>query len=313
MRTIVVVYLSILLIVPTLSAGPATADDTAKPFSEMTISELTAIDVKALSKADKKLHKKALRAAKKIEKARKKVEKKRARAEEKRLKAEAKRIAKLNKATLSQLQFAEDIYRDTKYRKDEFEAQTGVNAPAHSGGPKVSYFSIANRDLWYRMRAVAYPERGEYKLSVYVSKKLILTELNKLDVQLLSGSPENYVTRNRYWQNYSYATMRGGVPLEFKFSERYLDNCSDTQCNFREDAIVAVTLEQLQQALEKATPLEFKVFNELRNGFVVSVHPGYIIGFLKRLSELSPSFAPASHTAQLGLDALNEQLVPNPK
>ncbi len=319
MRAIIIICLSFLLVVPAL------ADDGANPFSEMTITELVAVDTKVLSKADKKLHRNALRAAKKAEKARKSVEKKRivaekkakrarVRAEKKRAKTEAKRLraetkarAKKNKKNLKRLAVIQEIYEETSVSKDDFEAHFEIVSSRYPN--PFSIFKI-REDTDFRFRAFYFPDEQKLTIRLRVSREVGTTELNSESVKYINVSPETFATRNGIWRNYSRATVRGGKLLTVHRLSRYYAGCDPLSCKFREDIGIELDYELLANSVRNHENLEIKISGKYY--FIATVPLEFIAGYLKKMAEnvdIDGKYAALAQQVEIGL---KEQLVTAP-
>jgi hypothetical protein len=287
MRTFTIVLICLFL------SLPSTGQD-AKPYKEMTYQELQAIDASALSKAEKKLYKKALSAAKKAEKARAKAEKKRiaaekkaaksrARAEAKRLKAQEKARFKHNKNIYKHIELIDKTYAKSTIIKDDFKAFVEIVGPRH---PKGSPFFNYRENVDYRLRAFYYPNEPQLLFRLQLSKKIVVSELNSESIKTLRGTPERFATREGYWGNYEQAALRGGIDLEVVPLARYLSNCTAVECYFREDIGVTLKITDFITPLENIQNLELKVFGNTGPSYLASIPAAYIIGFLKKVGEL---------------------------
>jgi len=289
------------------------AEETPKPYTEMTLVELQQVDTASLDKKTAKTYKKALKAAKKAEKkrlkAKAKAEKAQLKAEKKRLKAEAKARKKHNKPILKQLALIDTTYAKTLVRKDDFEAYVGTTAQPHTDNYILFGLDVNTTDQWYRLRSYFYESELRLVLQLYLSKKLVVQELTSQDVEYMSGPPEKYVTRNGYWKNYSRVTLRGGISKETTPVERYFASCS-YECNFREDIAITLDLKDFIKPLDHGQNLEMKVSNKVGASFIVTVPPGYIIGYLKRLSEINSNLGMLATAAAEGQKVLEGKLLP---
>lgn len=309
MRAFTIILICLFLSLPSL------AQDT-KSFDEMTYQELQAVDAGTLSKADKKLYKKALRTAQKAEKKRiaaeKKAEKKRIaaekkaarareKAEAKRLRAETKAREKHNKRIYKQIELVSDVYTGTKILRDEFEAFIEVVGPRY---PRDHAWLLARDPIDFHFRAFFYPASQELLLRLVTSRELVFPEITPENVDSFRGGPERYLSRQGYWHYYSRATLRGGIELEVEPLEKYLYACNSIQCEFREDLGITLTMDVLLHPLEKQEALRIKVSGVKGHEYFIGLSPGIIIGFLKKLSEtgaLNEETQKAINTAEVTL------------
>lgn len=293
MRMISIIFLCFLFAVPAFAA------DDVKPFTEMTLIELKTVDTKALSKADKKLYRGALRAAKKVEKARQKeekkraaearkaekasirAEKKRARAEAKRLKKEAKTLAKKNKKTLKRIALMEEIYQKTTASKDDFEGYIEFVSPRHPKAFASFLGGRASRD--YRMRAFFFPNRGELTIQILVSETIITEKINAETVSSLDTSPEKFATRHEIWKDYSRATMRGAKQLELVKISKTFYSCEFSLCRFRELVGIKFNYPLLESVTQNLKYLDIKIAGR-KYYYIVSIPPEFIAGFIKKMA-----------------------------
>ncbi len=263
---------------------PAFGQEDQKPFDQMTIEELRAVDTSDLSKTDKKLHKKLLKSAEKEEKKRikveKRAEKKRQQAEAKRLKKEAKARKKRNKAVNKQLDMVTDVYLETEIVQDDFEAFIEIVAPYHPG-----LFLGGRMPDDTHFRGFYYPSTDELLLRLVSSKQHMIEEITSENIQSIKGGAERYITKLGYWHNYRRATLRGGIELTVEPLARYNVDCHLVYCKFREDIGITLALDHLIPSLERLEILQIKVSNRKGKSHVISLPPGLIIGYLKKLDD----------------------------
>lgn len=298
-------FTTLIFIGALLFSAPVYGQDEPKPFEQMTIEELHAVDTKSLTKNDKKAHKKALKAAKKAEKKRikeeKKAERKRRRAEQKRLKREAKEREANNKEVRRQIKMVSDVYEETRILRDDFEAFIEIVGPKY---PRKFAWLLVRDPVDFHFRAFFYPANQELQLRLVSSSELSVPEVTPANVDSLRGGPERYMTRNRYWHYYRRATLRGGVELEVEPLAKYLDKCNTLTCEFREDVGLTLTMDDLTEPLESQEFLQIKISGARGHEYLIGLSPGLIIGFLKKLAEtgaLDDNMQAVVNTAEITL------------
>ncbi|NVJ69657.1 MAG: hypothetical protein HWE08_04845 [Alphaproteobacteria bacterium] len=276
MKQLLACATAVFLLAGTLHAAPL-----PKPFEEMTLEELRAVETDGLTKEQKKHHKKILKAAKKAEKARLKAEKKRR-------KAEAKAIRKHNKKVDKLLGRIEKTFlRSTIYR-DDFEAYTRITGPYDTNSPTLfgaNDYLIAQR-FW--LESYYDPASDEIPIRLYISDKIEVDELNDQSIQSIKGPPERYVGRHHGWNNFVRATLRGGAIRQLQPSKRYLDTCTVIKCYFREEFYIELDDDDLLDALLRVETLDIKISDPSGEHYIFSLPAAYTIGFFKRFGDLQP-------------------------
>jgi len=269
-----------------------------KPYSEMTLEELKAVNTQKLPKAAKKAHKKALTAAKKAEKARikaqkraakerKKAEMARKRAEAKRLKAEKKRKAKAQKAVQKKLKKVAKAYRNTKIIADEFSAQIEIEGPMNfTRKGNFSDFLASQPIPKFLLRSFFDPETGHHNLQAYVHHGVSDSNFNSDHLVILGISKEEYARRKGFWQNFSSASLKGGIKRRVHIVRQSGKDCNDIYCYFNEDVVVNLSIDDLTKSLSEKTELAFRLAGRDKS-LIIRIPHDYLVGFAWRLSELN--------------------------
>jgi hypothetical protein len=262
--------------------GAAAHASEEKAFSVMTLTELEHIDADTLGKADKKLYKKALKAAQKAEK-------RRLKEEEKRLKAERKAKEKARKAMAKRVDFIRTIRDNTSISKDDFEAYTLIRG----GGGVISnmdtVYMLGNAgEIVYRLRTQFYPETGEMRLSAY----LTFENRQLVDTEVMAAkrlTPVEYGRRYGMYPGYSVAKMRGGAEREVTRYKPTAEVGFGGLGTFWQDFNVHLMPEDVFDAIDSG--IEFKMTGGDMSNFVIRIPPDYLMGYFLKFGALGPEFA----------------------
>jgi hypothetical protein len=278
-----------------LLTGGAHAEDD-EPFDAMTLTELQAVDTGALDRAEKKLYKKALKAAekaqkarikaaRKAEKARQKAEKKRRKAEEKRLRAEAKAREKRKKAATKRLKYIDSIHSKTQATRDEFDGSVSVRGPRDSfSDSSYSFVFTLSGDVPFFLRSFYLPHEGRLVTQAYIymnSDHII----DKASVARAEAAPGRYASRQGLWRNYSRAVQYGGRQLELTPIEREAIVRFGI-AKLREEVAVTLDFGDIEAAVRQGTGLDFKLYSASSPDVVFRLPHDYLVGYGLRLSEL---------------------------
>jgi len=284
----------ILAIVFMLALSVSTAaQDTAKPFNEMSYEELQQVAPDTLSKQAKKVYKKALKKAKYAEKKRQAAEKKRLRAiekaQQKRDKAIRKRLKKVNK-----------YYANTFIARDEFSVVTRVKAPVLS--PIADWNSLffgAKNQPQYSLVANIQPD-GKKSIVLRLAVNSHIQGLSILSLELLDILPEEYATLKHLWPNYQTALVTGGAKRTLKTIKQRENGCTVEDCYFLERSAIYLKLSDITSAVEHRAPLAVKVLADNEQATIVRLPYAYLLGFIERLSEADSQFSNLKQMATAG-------------
>ncbi|WP_262689565.1 hypothetical protein [Kordiimonas aestuarii] len=252
-----------------------------KAFSAMTLTELEHVNTDVLSKADKKLYKKAIKAAKRAEK-------RRLKAEEKRLKAERKAREKARKAMAKRVDFIRTIRDNTRIIQDDFEAYTLVRGGGGIIHNMDTIYMLGNGgEIVYRLRTRFFPETGNMEMYAY----LVFENRQIVDQETMAAkrlTPVEYGRRYGMYPGYSTAKMHGGAEREVT---RYkpTGEVSFGIGTFWQDFKVHLTPEDVLGGID--TGIEFKLAGGNMNSFVIRIPADYLMGYFLKFSELGPEFA----------------------
>lgn len=296
------------------AAIPLLAQDT-KTYEDMTLAELEAVNTKSLTREEKRLYKSALNAAKKAEKERIKAEKKRLRAEKKaekkrlaaekrRIKAEIKAAKKHNKPIEKKLRLIAKTYENTSIDEDDFEAYITATGPYASQFPTLFGAGDSSVPRRHWLEAHYYPDDERLIFRLFISNLVRVDELDYETIKEIRGKPERYVARQRYWDNYNQAALKGGTRRTVMPVRKYLDTCSTLYCSFRETFYVELEFDDLIKAEAFSPIFKIKVSNQTGKYFIEEVETAYIVGFIKRMSDISPEW----QVVRKGTDAIEEGL-----
>lgn len=291
----------------------AHGQDSDTSYTEMTIQELQSVNPDALSKSDKKLYKKALKAAKKAEnkriKAKKKADRARKKAEKKRLKAEVKKRKKHNKLIKARIKLIETVQAKVWYQKDEFKKHGQFFGPLYPPQSKF-LFETGLRKPWdYHMRTMNQAD-GSPVLQAIIS-------LNATYIKdIYSGTGEPYyrmlmreANHYGYWQHYNRATLPGGNALQVLSGSKYLDQCTLERCDFREDVILPISDKMLTALLVNMQSIRIKISSSSSGAYhIVNLDPAYIVGFLLGVASSSDNGDELKQAAELAILNLKSQL-----
>ncbi|WP_262695818.1 remorin family protein [Kordiimonas aquimaris] len=271
------------------------AQDNNKPYTEMTIQELRLIEPDSLSKSDKKQYKKALKAARKAEKKRIKAEKKaeraRKKAEKKRLKAEAKVRKKALKQARKVYKYANTIYEDTYFIKDDFEATIQIRGANTQKYDMQTLGRLGNGgNITYFLRSFYNPSTGLITTQLYATVKFSEAVVNA-DMQNPTISPELYAAQHGWWKGFHSASLRGGIALRFNPIRRRADTYCEYYCSFHEEFAIDLLTASVIQAANTDTSLDIKINSQRAGSMILSVPWLYLTAYLARLSELDTTLA----------------------
>lgn len=301
----------------------ATAEEAAKPYDQMTLEELQAVDSKALPRDARKLFKKALRAAKKAEKqriraekkaekARIRAEKKRLRAEEKRLKAErkrkkavAKRIKRTKEVAIERLAFIKSIYDETAV----FEAGHGrLSFQGQQASHYDSFMLIAldttSARVHYQMQMST--DAGfntlNPQLHIRVSRGLAVEteEMDRL-------GPMKYARRHGIWRRYQQATTRTGAKRALYPTDRYVEDNCYILCYFLEEVAINLSIEDIMGAIRGGQGMSIRLHSHSAPTLFVDIAYDYLVGFMARVSDESGGKIVLDARANAHVDALTAQ------
>lgn len=265
------------------------AQSTQTTYTNMSLQELKSIDASSLSKADKKLYKKALKAAKKAEKKRIKEAQ---RAEQARIKAENKRKREKEKQRRKDHRFArnlqktmQNIYELSRIERDDFESYFQVKGAIFkqdSGfwgegkfGPPANYFV----NIYYT------PGTKEFSFILSVSKPFYLNDVDSTYFEVNQIRPEYYANINNLWPDYFRATLKGGIERNISPVSQGFVKC-DPRCLFMEAVAINIEYKDLISTLSEMQDLELKISGKSGDSFILSISTGYVIGLLQRMIEL---------------------------
>lgn len=310
-------WLTIICFAAVLAFDAHAQDVSGKSFSDLTLAELESIEADTLTKAERKLFKKALRAAKKAEKARLKAERERKRAEEKarkraekaRIKAEKKRKKELLKAqkarydaakqALHQLRFA---HHNTTKIYDEFDHLYYIEGPqlVDPADPRYGYTR-------YWLASTIDPKTQEFSITLYFSELRWVTEIDINNVQELDITPSTWVTQNNRWLDYNEAKLSTGTARPVSTVKRAFIHCDIVSCKFRETYRVHVTIDDILHYMGEHKPMRMRISGP-RLYTIEEVSPYYTLGFFKRLAELFPELDKIMPAILLVEEQLNETI-----
>ncbi len=260
---------AILLLGFVLIAAPAGAQDGDKSFEEMTAQELNSIDRSLLSKADRKAHKKALRAAKKAEKKRLAEEKKR-----------QKRVKKLQKKAVK-------IYAQTTLDASQFLSQKHFEGPSQDFDFDLIDYLAGDFPPSFELDAYLDEDQktGDFRVAIRAS---VLD--SAVDASGTRTQRRQYADATGLWPGFYGATMAGGHARRLKTITRSAQPCNARGCRYYETAWVYLDNSDVFNALTSLKPLEFRVHSRSGRGLTVRVPYHYVLGFAWKLAEEEPWF-----------------------
>lgn len=280
MKQLLACATAVFLLAGTLHAAPL-----PKPFEEMTLEELRAVETDSLTKEQKKHHKNILKAAKKAEKARLKAEKARLKAEEKRRKEEEKKLRKARSKAAKRVKYIDKVRRETVIFKDDFAAHIAIRGDKKVN--RVTSFSEAMTipdATFFSLHALYYPQDNSLVLQAFV---LMETRemLSEEDAAKMAKRPLRYANRAGVWRNYNRATLRGGKEVE----TAPLDRRAEVEYGvgkFQEDLRVGISMEDIKTAVAEGRDLDFKLYANRAPSLIITIPYDYLLGFGMRLSDL---------------------------
>lgn len=309
----------ILFITGVAATSSRALQDTSNPYPAMTYEELQAIDADTLSRSDKRLFKKALRAAKRAEKKRvaaeKKAERARLKAEKKQRKKERKQAKGNNKWIQERLDLITAVKASIRHYKDEFEAFGQFSGPLYPQNEAAIFlFMDPLRDYWDYSFLSNIQEDEQFTLEAKISLSATRIE------DIYSGTGEPYradlirqANLYGYWDHFNRATLPGGQPATLQTGRKFLDDCTRGKCDFRENVYVSITPEMLDPVLENLEPIRLKISSSAGTYYVVSLEPAYIIGFLIGLGDQYEPARALGAKAERAASALRAKLIPVPE
>jgi len=286
-----------LLVIIALLAITLTAEaqtEQSKPYNEMTLEELKAVNVKKLAKTEKKAHKKALRTAQKAHK-------KALRAARKAEKAHKKAVAKRKKAAQKKLKKVHKVYHATKIAKDEFSTYVEVVGPLNfTRKANIHDIFSSNPVPQYSLISLINPDTDEHQLQAYVHTGVHDPNFTSDRLIVLGISAEEYARRKGFWRNFHTAALSGGAKRRVLPVRQSADSCKELYCNFEEDVSIQLKTEDLLTALHTKNGLAFRLSGERGDPEVVRIPYSYLVGYALRLSELNSNQGKLSELAQAG-------------
>lgn len=275
MKNIILAALACLL----FSLGTVLAQDDI-PFTAMTLEQLKEINRKSLSKADRKLHKKALKAAKKAEKARIKAEKKAAKAKQKIEKQKQKYIE-------ARKYFFTRTFDKTKIYRDDFKTTVGIKGAEHYIVPHNSklFSNLSRFRDSYLLLAFYDKETAEVRFQLQLKHKFI-DLLPDRERQNPNFSPSRYADDYGVWKNFNTARLRGGKELEIRLHTRLFPAECDSSCGFTEPVSAIIPKEDLLKNIDQRTVLSVKFYSQKGRSIVVTLYQDYLMGFFMRLAQV---------------------------
>lgn len=313
--------LLVLILVFSLLSGSALADAPAKPYEDMTVAELKAVDTKTLSRDERRHLKKVLKAAKKAEKARikaekrrlkaeRKAEKARIKAEKKRAKAEAKRLRKARKAATKQLALIETVYKNSGIYRDPGYSNLRIRGADAKISTSEAIFALSSNGghVGYFIRTYFNPLTGGLSPQIYMT--VSFSDVVDQDMLYEKGmTAEAMANRNGWWKNYRWAALRNGAGRRLTPVDRYSNN-SPYYASFFEEYIIQLAFEDITAAVKAGTALRVEVSSPSRGAypFTIAVSYDYLLGYLMRLSEADQRLAHMKGWANPRIMALKETL-----
>ncbi|WP_286830661.1 MULTISPECIES: hypothetical protein [Kordiimonas] len=290
----------------TFLSGPVLADTPNKPYEEMTIAELQAVDTKPLSRDEKKHLKSVLKAKKKAEKARLREEKKRA-------KAEAKRLKKARREASKQLSYIQAVYKKSGIFRDPGNSRLRIRGADASISSAEAILALSSNGghVGYFIRTYYDPVSGTLSPQIYLTVKFSDTvDQDQLDAR--NATAEAYANRRGWWKNYRWATL-GGAGRNLTLVDRYSNN-APYYPSFFEEYVIRLAFEDITAAVKAGSTLRVDVRSASRGAgaFTVAVPYDYLLGYLMRLSEADMRLAYLKDWAGPRVTALKATLDTNP-
>lgn len=281
----------------------ATAEEAAKPFDQMTLEELQAVDSKALPRDAKKLFKKALKSAKKAEKQRiraeKKAEKARIRAEKKRLRAEEKRLKaerKRKKAEARRMKEAKEVAaRRLAFIKSTYD-ETAVFEAGY-GRLSIQGQQASHYDSFMLTALGTNSARVHYQMQISTD-----TDFNTLNPQLhISVSrgipvereefervgPMKYAKRHGVWRRYRQASTRTGARRALHPTDRYVEGNCYSLCYFLEEVAIDLSIEDIMSAIQNGQGMSIRLHSHRAPTLFVDIAYDYLVGLMARVADES--------------------------
>lgn len=261
-----------------LLATGVSADETEEPttFRDMSLTELQAVDTGDLSKAERRLHKAALKAAKKAEK--------------KRLKEEKKRLRRALKHAEERLRYAEGVRARSTSHNMETDGDLWISGASSDFNQTLFSGNVLyGKEQPFYLGSYIEKTSGQFSVSVLLS----FTEGTRI---VHPGSPEVVEPPEWYWREkggwpmFTRAMLYGGKQLPLRTISRDFSRNGDF-VHATEKVSITLDWADIEAAVSKRHHLDFKLFSDVERHKSIRLPFEYLVGYGMRLAEVDAPLA----------------------